>query len=78
MCSRTSRSGLPGLSLGQIVSQDYGAVVQNVTGAVEQRHCALSAGIENRRPGIGLFVQLFLVPSPELVPTLHAMAEPPA
>lgn len=70
------RSGAPTLALRQIIAQDHGAVVKRVVGAVEKRHRAAPADIENRLPGTGIGVELMPISPPKLGPSLHPMVEP--
>ena len=62
----------------QVVSQDHGAVVFGVMGAVEERYGTSPRGVEYRCPHFRLGVQLLDIAAPEFRPTRHTMSEPSA
>jgi len=64
------------LSVGQIVAQDYGAVVKGVVCAVQQGHGAAAAGLQDGCPAAMVRVQLVPVSAPKLIPAFCPMAEP--
>jgi hypothetical protein len=67
---------MPGFSLRQEVTQDHGAVVKGVVGAVEQRHGAAFTGLKDGPPGIDVRSQLGPISPLEAWPALNAMTEP--
>src|SRR4051794_18265746 len=70
--------GLPAERLLEVVAQDDGVVVLPVPGGVEEDDVALCGRGPQRRPGLGVGVELGDVPAAELRPPGRVVAEPPA
>lgn len=62
----------------QVVAERHGVVVLGVAGAVQQDDVAGGHGVGELPPGKWAFVELGEVPSPELLPAVWIVAEPPA